>query len=297
MSKNIPSLKLLISFEAAARHLSFKKAAEDLCVTPAAISHQIRVLEKELNTYLFIRSNRSIELTEEGVLYFSQIKKPLFQLNQATSSILNKIEKESLIIHSIPYITSALIAPNIYLFTDQNPNLKVVIESKVERKNLNSNELMVAIRHEKGTGDDFIYDDLVDINISPICGNNYFNLHKNQYPQSDSHRLIRLTSDAASWSTWSQQWQPPFTISESLESNGLQEVITMAEQNMGLAMGFFPIVQPLVDAGKISIPFPDQVSQVGGLYLAYHKENKEHPAILSFRDWFNDILKSLNSNK
>ena len=82
MAVRLPSLNVLTAFEAAARHVSFKEAADELCLTPSAVSHQIKVLEKELNIALFKRLNRALELTPQGARYYASIKGPLQQLKK-----------------------------------------------------------------------------------------------------------------------------------------------------------------------------------------------------------------------
>ena len=88
MYKRLPPLNSLKSFESAARHLSFTKAADELFVTQAAVSHQIKLLEDFLGVDLFIRKNRSLELTEFGKAYFVDINKVLRKLNEATERLL-----------------------------------------------------------------------------------------------------------------------------------------------------------------------------------------------------------------
>lgn len=85
----LPSLKLLITFESAARHLSFKEAANELYVTPSAVSHQVRSLENSLNITLFKRFNRSIELTKEGESFFQDIAHAIRTIHTATESMMD----------------------------------------------------------------------------------------------------------------------------------------------------------------------------------------------------------------
>ena len=101
MYKRLPPLNSLKSFESAARHLSFTKAADELFVTQAAVSHQIKLLEDFLGVELFIRKNCSLELTEFGKAYFVDINKILRKLNEATERLLTLKEEPHLAI-SVP---------------------------------------------------------------------------------------------------------------------------------------------------------------------------------------------------
>tara|TARA_R110002072_G_C7968764_1_gene534566 strand:- start:3899 stop:4168 length:270 start_codon:yes stop_codon:yes gene_type:complete len=88
MALRLPSLNVLIEFEAVARHLSFKGAAEELCISPPAISHQIKVLETHLNKQLFKRLNRALALTSAGQTYYEDISGALVKLHQATDRVI-----------------------------------------------------------------------------------------------------------------------------------------------------------------------------------------------------------------
>jgi len=298
MIRHSPSLNLLTSFDAAARHLSFKQAAEELCVTPAAISHQVRTLEKELGVSLFKRLNRSIELTREGREYHTKIKVPLSQLYQATLDIVKAPESNTLRIHCIPFITNALIVPNLHSFKAQQEDLRVAIESDTERAALTGDSMSVAIRHGKGGEQDLIYEALIEIHITPICSAHYLETcQREDNGLSPSHDIIRFTGDTDSWSMWTRQWQPAFTVREDLQLNSYQAVLDTVKQGMGLAMGFFPIVNPLVEQGALSLPYPEQVCQAGHLYLVYHKKNENNPVVQSFSQWLKDAIMTLGSNK
>ena len=102
MSRRVPPLNALKAFEAAARHLSFTKAAEELYVTQAAVSHQIKTLEEHLGLKLFLRKNRSLLLTEEGQGYFLDIKEIFTQLIDATEKLLARGAKGSLTVSLTP---------------------------------------------------------------------------------------------------------------------------------------------------------------------------------------------------
>jgi len=295
MVRHTPSLNLLTSFDAASRHLSFKLAADELCVTPAAISHQIRTLEKELGVTLFKRLNRAIELTKEGREYHAKIKAPLNQLHQATLDIVKGPQDNTLRIHCIPFITNAIIVPNLHAFKAQQESLQIAIESETERATLKSDATEIAIRHKQGNEPDLIYEELAEISITPICSALYMEKHQQANSEKNlSHDIIRFTADTESWSAWTNQWQPTFTIKEDLQVNSYQAVLDMAKQHMGLAMGFLPIVSPLIEQGDFILPFPGQVSQTGQMYLVYHKDNKSNPTIQAFNHWFKNIVMGLS---
>ena len=167
--RKLPSTNLLVAFDAAARHLSFKKAAEELFVTPSAVGHQIRVLEEELRTQLFVRSNRSITLTRQGAEYHKQIAKALLTLRRATLDLIDNTDQTNLLIHCIPYLTNTLLVPNIKSFKSECPNVNIAIASQVERAPIQSSQLQIAIRHGASSDDGLHYEEITSIEVSPIC--------------------------------------------------------------------------------------------------------------------------------
>jgi len=283
--RKLPSINLLVTFDSAARHLSFKKAAEELFVTPSAVGHQIRVLEKELKTPLFERLNRSINLTQEGLDYHQIISVALNTLKTATSQLIERNNKTSLLIHSIPYITNTLLVPHIKSFKALYPEMKIGIESKVERAKLMPSQLQIAIRHGKSDDNNLHYEELTAVHISPVCAPDYLEQTK-QKEQS----LIQLSTDKRSWQKWQSDWNTNIEPTETLHCDGFQAVIEMTEQGLGLAMGYFPILAPQVAKGRLLLPYPNKVSQLDSLYLAFTKEDKDDPIVIAFVSWFKNII-------
>jgi LysR family glycine cleavage system transcriptional activator len=278
----LPSINLLVTFDAAARHLSFKHAAEELFVTPSAVGHQIRVLEQEIQTVLFVRMNRSVELTAEGRDYHQKISQGLQILKNATRDLMTRNSKSSLLIHSIPFITKKILVPKIKDFKASHPGTNIRIESKTRRADLGSSDLQIAIRQGKAEDKDVIYREITPIHVSPICVPGYLN--------QSSLSLIRLSSDKHSWALWQNEWNTHLQFDEVIDCDDLQSVIDMALQGLGLAMGFFPSLNVYLEQHQLECPFPDKMTRLESLYLAYSKTHAEHPLIHDFVDWFSELI-------
>lgn len=128
MHKRLPPLNALKAFESAARHLSFTKAADELFVTQAAVSHQIKLLEDFLNTALFIRKNRALELTEPGSAYFHEIKGILRRLAEVTDQVRNRKADQELIIKVPQTFGLAWLVPQLSEFNRLYPEIEVNIQ-------------------------------------------------------------------------------------------------------------------------------------------------------------------------
>jgi LysR family glycine cleavage system transcriptional activator len=284
--RKLPSTNLLVTFDAAARHLSFKQAAEELCVTPSAVGHQIRVLEEELNVQLFERLNRSIALTSAGKQYHGKIANALQTLRTATADIVQRNEENSLLIHSFPFLVNTLLAPNLKAFKSLYPNLKIVIESRIDRSAMNSGQLEIAIRHGEPSDETLVYQEVSPILISPVRAPDY----QPHDPLTAGVSLIELSSDPGRWDKWQQDCGIQLDVSDTIKCDGMQAVIEMAEQGLGLAMGYFPALEPLVKAGRLKKALPEHCSQIDSLYLVYPKAQQHHPVIQAFSSWFSALM-------
>ncbi|GLQ29602.1 LysR substrate-binding domain-containing protein [Litoribrevibacter albus] len=297
MAKRLPSLNVLNAFEAAARHLSFKKAAEELCISPPAMSHQIKVLEAHLGVALFKRLNRALELTAEGNQYFQDVQNAMLQLHRATDRLMTKHQPSVFRISCIPFITNSMLIPNIQSFKDEHPELPIDIQSQVRRANFKEEHIDVAIRHTKGDEPELHYEALSPVLISPVCTYDYWERHRNdQTKVLDQHRIIRLSVDPNSWQLWQQEWGFKGLPNEELSLDNYQAVLDSVVQGLGLAMGYIPALKELLRTKKLMLPFPDQVTEFGKLYLVYLKSEANDPRIQSFQTWIKRVISS-NSDK
>ena len=129
MSRRLPPLNSLRVFEAAARHSSFTRASEELYVTQAAVSHQIKALEEYLGIKLFRRQNRALFLTEEGQSYFLDIKDTFSSLVDATERLLARGAKGSLTVSLQPSFAIQWLVPRLSLFSELHPDINIRIKA------------------------------------------------------------------------------------------------------------------------------------------------------------------------
>lgn len=294
MSGNrLPSINGLKVFEAVARHMSFKLAADELCITAPAVSHQIKALEKELGLPLFVRLNRAVELTTEGREYFHEVQAALTRLNHATESLLRKKQKPLFVINTLPNISSLLLVPYIHTFQDRQPAYNIQVQSQSSRVNFNTDKVDVAIRHKLGDEPDLIYIQLANIDLTPICSREYADKH-NLYHRDDltDLRLIRLTPDQANWDHWLQTFGLPTIHSNELFLNSFQAVLEATRSHAGIAMGYKPVINKAVKRGELVTPFPDKIARYGEVFLTFRKQDLDSPIVNDFEHWLKDVIKT-----
>ncbi len=163
MYKRLPPLNSLKAFECSARHLSFTKAAEELCVTQAAISHQIKLLEDFLGMPLFYRKNRTLELTETGVHYFADISKIFNRLTEATKKILTQNNDRHLAIAVPQTFGMQWLVPHLTDFHNTHHNIDLRLNGVDQDEGFfKNNETDLAIYYGNGDWKHLQVEKLVD---------------------------------------------------------------------------------------------------------------------------------------
>lgn len=146
MARRFPSLNALRTFEAAARHLSFSAASEELNVTQAAVSRQIRALEEDLGVKLFKRLTRAVELTEEGILLFPPLRDSLDQIERATNRIWGNKGSGVLTISVLPTFSVKWLMPRLLDFSEKHPDIEVHLVNSIKPVDFDNEEFDLAIR-------------------------------------------------------------------------------------------------------------------------------------------------------
>lgn len=169
MSRNLPPLNALRAFEAAARHLSFAKAAEELHVTPSAISHQIKSLEAYLGLPLFRRMNKAILLTDEGQTLLPGLRAGFQQLAEAVARARACNLRQVLTISAAPSFASKWLVPRLDKFRRQHPDIDVRIDASIELVDYAQADVDVGIRYGTGHYPDLYSECLLSDEIVPVC--------------------------------------------------------------------------------------------------------------------------------
>ena len=203
MQRRLPPLNALKAFEAAARHLSFTKAAEELFVTQAAVSHQIKALEEFLSMKLFLRRNRTLLLTEEGQAYFLELKDIFKNLQEATERLLAKGSKGAITVAMPPSFASQWLVPRISRFSIEHPDIDVRIKAVDFDEGFLEDDVDVAIYYGKGRWSGVKADKLHTEFLTPLCSPLLFNGPKPLESLSDlRHHVLLHDLSREAWKNW-----------------------------------------------------------------------------------------------
>jgi LysR family glycine cleavage system transcriptional activator len=294
MARKLPPLHLLHLFEAAGRNLSFKKASEELFLTPSAISHQIKALEENLGITLFTRQARGVKLTVAGTSYLAVVQEIFEKLDQGTTQLKKQCFSQSLRIATFSTLASNIIIPRLGLFQHTFPELKLNIETSTDLIDLRYNEFDIALRLGKGDWPGVISEKIFDLQVSPMCSPTFAQKHKLTSVSQIPHvPLIKLSSIEDGLSRWAKNvGLTGLELNSSLSLGSYDAVIQAAQQGLGLALGALPLENSALSNGQLVKPFKEQIQFEQSCYAVYLPQDKQRQDISVFLQWFKQQVES-----
>lgn len=287
MSRRLPPLNALKAFEAAARNLSFTRAAEELFVTQAAISHQIKGLEEFLGIKLFRRRNRSLLLTEEGQSYFLEIKDIFSAISDATERLLARSAKGALTVSLQPSFAIQWLVPRLVRFSEAHPDIDVRIKAVDLDEGSLTDDVDVAIYYGKGNWAGLRADKLHAEYLIPVCSPMLLMGIKPLKTPEDltRHTLLHDTS-RRDWKAWFKQLDiQAANVNQGPIFSHSSMVIQAAIHGQGVALGHSVLTQPEIDAGRLVCPFEQVLMSKNAYYLVCHESQASLGKIAAFREW------------
>ncbi|MBD9525640.1 MULTISPECIES: LysR substrate-binding domain-containing protein [Paracoccus] len=290
---SIPPLAALRAFEAVARHLSFTRAAEELGMTQAAVSYQIRLLEERLGVALFLRKTREIAMTETGAL-FARPTIEAFDLLRETYSAPSADAVSTLSISTVPTLAGAWLSPRLGKFQMQQPNLAVRLETSDNLVDFAREDVSVAIRAGDGDWPGLTAHFLMHVEYTPMLTPELAKKHELRDP-ADLLRMPLLDASDPNWGVWMRE--AGLDYPDCPPRAGLTLSTDLHEARAALAGYGVALLTPRffryeLATGSLIQPFP-QVSQNGrGYWLVYPQGRKNRPAIRKFRAFLLDEIES-----
>lgn len=284
----LPPLKALSVFEAAARHLNFSRAAEELHVTQAAVSQQIKHLENWFGVALFVRSGRRLSLTEEGQILAPTIRDALQQILQASERVRDRQRSGSLTVSVLPSFASKWLVPRLWRFAESNPEIDVRVSAFEWLVDLNKEDIDLGIRYGRGRWPGLHADFLLSEDIFPVCSPA---LLKGRHPIREPADLVRhtLLHDDFSREDW-KLWLMAAGVKDVNPERGLSfshtsMMLEAAESGHGVALGRTPLVAEDLARGRLVRPFDLSLSGDYAYYLVCLEERASNEKISAFRNW------------
>ncbi|MBC3764357.1 transcriptional regulator GcvA [Neptunicella marina] len=287
MAQRLPPLNSLRAFESAARHLSFTRAAEELFVTQAAVSHQIKALEEHLGIKLFLRKNRNLLLTEEGQGYYLDIKDIFNGLHDATQRLLARGAKGTITVSLPPSFAAQWLVPRIHDFAKVHPDIDVRIKAVDFDEGFLTDDVDVAIYYGRGKWPGLYCEKLQTEYLTPMCSPILFQGDKPLNSLDDlKHHTLLHDHSRQGWKDWIKH----FDVSGVNVNHGpifshSMLVLQAAAIGQGVALGHSVLARPEITSGRLICPFAEKMESRQAYYFVCHQSQAELGKIVHFRDW------------
>lgn len=296
MIEYFPGLRALRAFEAAARHLSFTRAAAEINVTPAAISHQIKELEDQIGTELFIRTSRTMRLTKAGEVLSTAARDSLETLSGALVRIKRLENRKQLKVSAPPSLAAKWLVPRLDEFLATQPGADVRLDVSSSIVDFDRDDIDVAIRFGEGRYPGLNSELLFQDFVFPVCSPSIITKEKPLRTPRDllKHTLIHLDWDAqpgAAWPNWAMWMKaagiPDFDDRAGLHFRQTSFAVQAALDGMGVALGDSNLVADDLAAGRLVKPFdlslraPKQFAY----FVITRPDISDAPMVEAFRDW------------
>ncbi len=292
MSRRLPPLNALRAFEAAARHLSFTKAAEELNVTPAAVSHQVKALEDSAGGPLFKRLTRALKLTDRGRSTLPHLSEGFDRLEDGAKLLSQSRERNVLVVTTAPTFAAKWLMPRLDSFQQANPDLNIRLDATVAAVDLRRDEVDIAIRFGTGDYPGYRVDTLFNEEVFPVCSPALLAGACDLTPSDLADYTLLHTSFAATtgyrvdWRMWLKtvgaknvDWQRgPVFSDDTLTAQA-------ALMGQGVALMNGAAVRDDLREGRLVRPFDQSMESDFAYYLLSPQETTDDPAISAFREW------------
>lgn len=283
----LPPLNAVRAFEAAARHLSFTRAAEELHVTQSAISHQVKALEEHLGLKLFKRMNRALLLTDEGQEYLPTVRKVFDQLFEATRRLMEKEARGKLTVSVLPSFAARWLVPRLGRFVKSYPEIDVRLMPTGQLVDFVRDDVDVGIRYGRGRYPGLRVDRLMSEDVFPVCSPALLQGNKAiKKPGDLKHHVLMHDDGHGDWRTWllsagvkdvDPARGPMFTDSSML--------LQAAVAGQGVALARSALAADDLANGNLVRPFELSLPVEFAYYIVCPEETANLAKVSAFREW------------
>ena len=289
MRRVLPPLNALRSFEAAARHGSFKAAAEELCVSHSAISHQVKLLEQYLGLELFSRHSRAVELTRAGRAYYPVLRETFDRLADSTALLLTPKRQDVLTIQLYSTFAIRWLIPRLPDFQTKHPQINVRLNTSQRDVDFEHEDVDACVMIGTPTNDELQYTYLFGSELLPVCSLTLLSGANPLRTPGDlsQHTLLQVYPSGRDWNLWlDAQGAGHVDPDTGLQFDSYDHALSTAAQGLGVALGMQPYLAKDLRSGLLVEAFPGKrIRNDRDWYYVYRRERSKQPKIAAFRDW------------
>jgi len=291
MSPNrLPPLNALRAFAAAARHLSFTRAAEDLHVTQAAVSHQVKALEETLGVLLFRRGTRSIHLTEAGQRYARRVREAFQMLQEATDAVRDQSQAGRLVVSTMTSFAARWLIPRLGDFLAAHPDIELRLETGMAPVDLLGGEADVAVRMGPGPYPGLHAEVLMRDEVFPVCAPHLLSGATPLRTPDDLAHHVLLQDVGLSWEVWLR------AVGVDVAAVGLDPErgpgfvdstmsIQSAVAGHGVLLGRTVLISDELAEGRLVAPFDLAIESNFAYWFLCAPDRWDSPRVRAFHRW------------
>src|SRR6516164_8015567 len=287
MRRSLPLLNTLRSFDAAARHRSFTRAAEELCVTQGAVSHQVKALETELGLQLFKRERNGLTITDAGRDYLAVVRDVFERLELGTDRLLQRQRSGTITVSTSPDFAAKWLVSRLGRFAEAYPEIELRLTALMHRVDFAREDVDLAIRHGDGQWPELAAVNLSAEELFPVCSPALMTERGGLHEPQDVLKFPLLhLDDRRDWSRW--------LVAAGHTGEGLLHgpilnhasmLIDAAIDGQGIALARTTLAAFDLLAGRLVRPFRPAIPLRNTYWIVCPKATRLLPKIVAFRDW------------
>jgi len=294
----LPPLNALRAFEAVVRAGSVGAAAVELCVTPSAISHQLRTLEHHVDVKLLARRGRTMELTDAGRAYFGAISPALAEIVRGTAAVFGRDERRRITIAAMPVFAVRWLIPRLGAFRQRHPDVEVRVSTSYRYVDLHESDVDVALRFGEGAWEGVRAELLLEESVQPVCSPSLLADRPPVVTAADVLQLplVHMVLGRDQWDVWARARavaRAPAPATIAMHFDEPLGALQAAVDGLGVALGAKALVIDDLRAGRLVIPYDAELPADGGHYLVHTKRAGARPVVKAFCGWLRDEARDL----
>jgi LysR family transcriptional regulator, glycine cleavage system transcriptional activator len=286
--RRLPPLNWLRAFDSAARHMSFTDAAEELGVTQAAVSQQVRQLEDWLGTQLFKRLPRSLALTDAGIAYLPTVRESFDRLHIGTEQIFGRLERRPVTLRATATIATLWLAPRMVAFRAKHPEITVRVTTLYAPVDFGQDGVDIELRYGPGDWPGVRAFKLADEFYFPVASPAYLAAAPKPAMPADlmRHRLIHVLGEREGWGAYFRHYnQVDLPIAEGLQCDSQIVALEACIGGGGIMLATSPQVDAVVARGQLFPVFNERIPARHAHYLVLPASGDLSREVATVRDW------------
>ena len=287
-ARRLPPLNWLRAFEAAARHMSFTGAAQELALTQSSVSQSVKHLEEWLDRPLFLRHPRSLELTEAGAAYLPVLREIFDSLQAGTDDLFGVRRSGPVVLRVTSSLTYVWLVPRLRDFFAAHPDIDLRLVSPEEQTLSGFESADVEIRYGGGDWPGAAAEKLFEEKLFPVCSPDLAQADAPIAAPEDlfAHRLIHVVGEPESWCTWFRAaGLEPRASMRSVQFDLHVMAAHAAMAGVGVALGLWPVVNDALADGRLIAPFEVSIPTRDAHYVVVPKTRELDDRAAAVRDW------------